>query len=1224
MLPKHLAPRFELLCEEYVLIQAWKKTANNIRNHNSFADTLALDQITVNLPEFLGKLSNRLRSSETWENTPLRLVPAPKSQQWKIKDDEWGPCKDRKETLDHSKLRPLGHVHIEDQVVATALMLCLADRVETLQGDPRTRINTLESRKQVISYGNRLFCDERSGELCHRWGSSKLYRAYFQDYRTFLSRSKTAVESISESELEDKDVFVIQTDIVKFYDCVSPDLFRRAIQEIKQPDDDSEFFSLLHSVFNWQWNAKDKKIADKYARDSGIGNFEDVVLPQGLVASGFFANLVLLVFDDALRAKIGQEIFNEISLVDACRYVDDLRLVISVDRDRGSSSEDLKCKVFCWLDKLLGEKAPGLQLSKQKTEIGKIRRETSHLLAQSQKMNRIQSAISGGFDLQGGEDILNSILGLLRSQEKVELGKDGKLLVEPDVKDVTVARFAAWRYRKTFRSIRPLLPDADENVSEIPHAKSWNRTAADQDAKRFAYELIQRWIKDPSNVRLMRIALDLYPDSEILKYILSLLSPYITDKEESTIEQQVVWYCLSEIFRAGATETGQVPEKESLPAGICLKSYREKLYQKALYLAKLEEGVIPWYLRQQVLLYLSTYAPDCKSLPIAETSSEELQQYIKLIQFISGDQPHLTDSQYATFAVLVRRSFLNHSHILDVIRTNLKIEHLIAIAQQDPSFAFELCSDRDDLISDLPHWIRISLGLNWKNSEENTLANEVLNEQIPLKRRLRNELSLLHFSVAFLNKWKEQESKPSVITPEQITLKVDNNTNNGIKEVGVQELDFIPNEDSDDSRSLYHVPSWCKENEQWRIQLGYVLRFILSGHADFTQQVRATNWTETKEIYQPIQGHWYLRLYGLYSGQSAFGDDWLPITDWFEQFLLALLAWPGCSVPREFGWVSEGIERTREKILNRINELEEHHGSASQTLILPLRTKQPSKEIANRPLRACIIHTVFPSYDEENLNDLTLSCPETRQKHRKHLSTTLAAVDKILEVRNPDEDKGERLDWLILPELSVHPQDIRTHLLPFARAYKAMILTGLTYEEIFQREPLINSALWIIPEHSDSYGLQIRFRRQGKLHLAGNELTRNQNCKKRVQGFRPCQWLIEYPWGSEGPKSSLRFSAAICHDATDVALISDLRNQSDILVIPSMNEDVNTSEHIALEHYDHIFQYVIFANNGKYRGKNTCAPLMNSLDKKTYPTYVPLQATISFLEIETIPKYMAP
>ena len=60
MVPEQLEPRLELLREEYVLVQAWKKTASYIRYHNWFFDTLALDLTTANLPAFIGQIRERL------------------------------------------------------------------------------------------------------------------------------------------------------------------------------------------------------------------------------------------------------------------------------------------------------------------------------------------------------------------------------------------------------------------------------------------------------------------------------------------------------------------------------------------------------------------------------------------------------------------------------------------------------------------------------------------------------------------------------------------------------------------------------------------------------------------------------------------------------------------------------------------------------------------------------------------------------------------------------------------------------------------------------------------------------------------------------------------------------------------------------------------------------------------------------------------------------------
>ena len=41
------------LMEEYVLVQAFKKTTSYIRYHNWYSDTLALDKAAADLPSFI-------------------------------------------------------------------------------------------------------------------------------------------------------------------------------------------------------------------------------------------------------------------------------------------------------------------------------------------------------------------------------------------------------------------------------------------------------------------------------------------------------------------------------------------------------------------------------------------------------------------------------------------------------------------------------------------------------------------------------------------------------------------------------------------------------------------------------------------------------------------------------------------------------------------------------------------------------------------------------------------------------------------------------------------------------------------------------------------------------------------------------------------------------------------------------------------------------------------
>ena len=1225
MIPDQLEPHLDLLREEYVLVQAWKKTASYIRYHNWFSDTLALDLAAVNLPTFLGELRERLQSPESWQSDPLRIVPAPKSQPWRVRGTVWEPVAKGEVS---KRIRPLAHVSLADQVVATALMLCLADRVETLQGDPRQPVHDQDSRRDVVSYGNRLFCDLIGEELRHRWGSAKLYRGYFQDYRKFLTRPEVTAESISEARRS--QVYIVHADVRQFYDRVSPDLLSSAINSVRHRSDDREFFSLVASMLSWSWHPDDEREVRIYAERAELENFTLVGLPQGLVASGFFANVVLLSFDNALREAIGTEISPGALLVDACRYVDDMRILIEVAPKLDCSPDDVKTTISDWLNQVLKGKATGLSLSPRKTAVAALRGNDRPLVRQSARMSRIQSAVSGGFDARGGEEILDAIRGLMRTQEALSLAEDSswRFSPVPDVRDETVARFAAARYRTTFRSIRPLLQDGDvldesegemadtPPVERLPVVRT--RRDLDEDTRVFALGLIERWIDDPSNIRLLRVGLDLWPDVELLCEILSLLRPYTEKSGRRKWPRRVAWYCLAEVLRAGATETGLVADNESLPSGIDRESYREELRKEAVRLVELPGRAIPWYLRQQALLFLAAF--DSAEAPVLRKGiGTEIRNYWQLIQFLRGEAEGLDDSDFATLAIVARRAFVDRDRAVELTRPGLTLWRMLQIAQTDPSFCLELNdAETGGLHSyDLPLYIRDYLcrSTDSLDDDHDTLANLVLSTHP--RGSLRNELSLLRFANAFLEQWEQQSSPVDAITPAQVALRLDED-----QEVAdIESLRIARNLD-DPSGSLYEVADWCKSGERWRIQLGFLLRFILSGQPDFTRPVRRTSLKETESFYRPAESHWYQRLYGMYSGQSAFGDDWLPITEWIEGFLVSLLQWPGCRTPDGFGWIERGISEAKTQIGQRIAVLERGRGKATRALILPLSAKRPTPTNGKRPLRACVVQTAVPAIGDFQSTELALNELGVRRRHRNHLSAALAAVERMLALRETHKGSEGRLDWLILPELAVHPDDIHTHLVPFARAHKALILAGLTYQEILPGQPLVNSALWVIPEWSDTYGLKIRTLRQGKAHLAPDERKHNRGGADVIQGFRPCQWLVGYPWSDADADPPAWLTAAVCYDATDLRLASDLKGVSDVLAIPALNKDVKTFDQMALALHYHMFQLVVVANSGQYGGSNAYWPRSDAHIRQVFHTHGQPQASISFLEIDDVGAFL--
>lgn len=1215
-----LAPQLDLLSEEYVLVQAWKKTSAYIRGHNWYADTLDLDRTTVDLRRFLRKLAERLKNPTEWRNQPLRIVPAPKAQNWRVDSVDgtrrWVPV----DGNIAGKLRPLAHVAFAEQVAATAVMLCLADRVESAQGDPRQSVATSEVRKQTVSYGNRLFCDSDGTLLRHRWGSSKLYRAYFTDYEAFLSRP----ESVAREVTTPGRVIVVHSDLRQFYDRVTTALMSQKLRSAARPLDDSGFYPFVEQLLRWEWHPADVREADALARASGRDAFGSVVLPQGLVASGFFANFVLLDFDKAMSASIGDEIFSGFVLEDYCRYVDDIRMVLTV-RDDSPDLATIETVVADVLQQRLNIDATGLIVSPEKTIATTVREDVRPIVRQSRRMRSLQQAVSGGFDAVGGEEILASIQGLLGTQNRHSRREDSgwSFAPVPDVRDATVARFAAGRYRTTFRSLRPLLestesgtvvPEDSEDTAAAIRSSVPPRTQADldDDARVFALGLIDRWIEDPSNVRLLRIGLDLWPAEDLLRDVLDLLRPFTEKGGKRKGPRRVAWYCLAEIFRAGATETAFVEDEESLPASLNPEAYRTALRQEAHRLLALSPRTMPWYLLQQVLLFVAVAERD-PAFSRRSGTRAETRHYRDLIRFLGGRDDHVSVSEYAIMAILTRRSYRDAETAIRLADRTLNQPRLTAIALRDPTFARELALFNRDR----------PVNLTWRRADHVNSAELVEDAgRVPLAAivsghsatlQLRDELSLLSFAAIAIPKLVAADVR--TVEPDEVIAVL------GSESPGSSSIRDVEIRVRADEESTFTPPDWCPREQRWRFQIGYLLRYILTyGAADVMRRVRGASWREMSPVYRAPESHWYQRVHGSFNAVSGFGDDWVPISSWTEELLSALLAWPGMKRTSMTIVVDGGPLKVVDALNDQIGAITARRGPATGLLVIPLRSAWlvPGKE--PRPLRGCVVQTVVPDLADFE-GDLTLSSRAVRKKHRNHLSASLAAIEKMLTLRATHHLHRDRLDWLILPELAVHPADIRTHLLPFARAHKTIILAGLAYQRLLPDQPLVNSALWVVPQRTPSGGVDVVLRRQGKCHLAAIEHDFNA-AGTAVRSFRPCQWVVEYEWCTDPKMPPLCLTASICYDATDLKLASDMRDRSDVFAIPAFNRDVLTFDQMALALHYHMFQMVVVANNGLYGGSNAYLPYRDSFRKQVFHMHGQPQASIAFFEIDDIGAFL--
>ena len=274
-----------------------------------------------------------------------------------------------------------------------------------------------------------------------------------------------------------------------------------------------------------------------------------------------------------------------------------------------------------------------------------------------------------------------------------------------------------------------------------------------------------------------------------------------------------------------------------------------------------------------------------------------------------------------------------------------------------------------------------------------------------------------------------------------------------------------------------------------------------------------------------------------------------------------------------------------------------------------------------RKLRGCVVQTTYPRQRDFD-DDLTLNSPPSRSRHRDHLTNALALVRQGLRVRQQRDQDLSALDLLVLPELSVHPTDVHRYLVPFAQAFKTIILAGVVFEELPpEAERLVNTAVWVIPEYHSTNGSNVRIRRQGKYHLTAQERGRRHHGRP-LEGYRSCQWIIECPSSVDLKEvKPLRLSASVCYDATDLGITADLRDRSDVYIVPALNKDVQTFDNLAIALSFQMYQLVVIANNGRYGGSSAYWPIGEAHERRIMHLHGQGQPTLGFFEIPDVAEY---
>ncbi len=1198
-----LAPRAEYLHDIVVLAQAWKKAHTYIRRHNWYADTLELDCSAVDLDHKLGEWSAAL-SRGTYQPEPSRLVPAPKNAPWVFSTSlpgGWGP----KPGETGPVLRPLAHLSIREQTVATALMLCMADCIETAQGNP-TEPPEQALVKGVYSYGNRLYCNWTSDGRRARfsWGNSNTYSRYFQDYQRFVERPNAIARRVEAQKANDELVYIIKLDLSAFYDnvdvaqlvaCLKREYaaFRRSDSSL--PKADAEFWQLAHQVLSFRWGEEDRPLAP-LLRDGVLPNG----LPQGLVASGFLANAYLLAFDrvvgEGAKAVTGIKSDFDVRIHDYCRYVDDLRLVISA-RAAETAEDQVVATVATWIEgKLQKATAPAdgqqsrLRINSAKTEL-ELYSAVGGESGTAAQMKSLQQQLSGPFDMATLQQVETGLSGLLAL---AELGLRDESSTSTDslpvlaavarpkleVRDDTLTRFSAYRLTKSLR-MRRSMTDLSERVRE-----GSAKDALLHDFEVAARRLVAAWAVNPSLVQVLRYALDLFPAPDLLSPVADALTRKLME-EPTLFEERVVFYVLAELFKSGATETGQRATRDAAFQVGDVVEYRANLVNLAQTV--MEWPAVPWYVQQQAALLLATVGHST----VALSGGIELRFHRTLHEFLRGESKSREVSAKDEVSISLvgyqlrgqRGEYVNWFRRFAFGRKKQEVAEALQLIGQTNQELFTGITrpGRGKTAADaklIPRYLGEYVDARWPANPPALPVDTWLSFAKVITHPgavFDQENALLKLALVLTTLPMAALKTPELLTPLSLHLCCPDWRKLEDPRAAVLSVKYVPAPEESDP--LYETPNWCARSQAWMYAFGRLLRAAATGELDFTTR----QWLLREEPgwYSGIGSTWQKRRMGMLHTSKALGGTTSAITPWFSNLLLGLLRWPGIIAEGPLPDV-ETVNKPKDfaiLVQRRLDQQARLFGVSSNMPVYRYPVEWQLK--ASRELRVVLIQGLMPATKDFADGLAGLAEPRYRERHRNHTAALLHLAYRQLLARDSvlGKEHKPQVDLVVFPEYTIHVDD-QDLMRAFSDATGAMLFYGLLGATAPGTSKVINAARWLVPQRRGGRRSWIEVD-QGKWHLTSEEQGLS------VSQWRPYQVVIELRWNNE---PGYRISGAVCYDATDIALAADLKDESHMFVVAAMNKDVKIFDSMVAALRYHMYQHVLIANSGEFGGSTAQAP----------------------------------
>lgn len=1105
---------------------AAKKASTYVLEQNWFADPLEVRSFFASFDSSIKDIIDDLMYRDDLEYQ-IQKVTVPKSI-----------------AIEHNKqihkCRDLSHLPFKAQVLGTAILMALSDEWENVLGD--------SDQFKMAILGNRLdrVDDKSSGKKVFRVGSKTVYRFWADDYSQFVSQTSNGFNIAMEDLEAKRRVCLISTDISSFYPSINLDnLIEILLSSTSINDLEKEHIKkFMYSV----------KRAMKLAEMSG--------LPQGMVASGFFANIYLTEFD----RKIENELLSSISLkvknpkvTFYSRYVDDIRIVVSYDPTKSAPIKRVKSHpIYKAVEACL--KSRNLILSEEKTYILDLDRNgaklTEGLLAEH--MQQLSSKAYGALIPSKAEELsynFELLFGIDSAADRkpaggeVQRNKYKPVIDGPGVRPESRKRFAVGKFRRLYLTYK----DCSEKLPLIKN--------------RFIDEVFREWKNNPSQIRLLYYVFDLSDYYE--KYISESIKfvDLYPDLDENVDAKKWIPFIRSSILR---TFIDRATKVNTCPPSVL------KLVIRCL------SAKNPWYLRalawQLLAVYRLSLKPDLHEKIRPSPSEKSVFHAYSFWRFCMA--PSKSTEDIIRNGILVAKTVAVSKKALEEIFRNifkstdnddlalkilaenikeiLKIEKIEIKSRRTRAFAQKLGLSVEGKTT-------VKFQKNSKVEDEWSLATEIL------KDKYRDPLQAVELFIKVVRSLL-------VLIPDLDAAALRGRISPFSFKINPKgQVQYKPRSNSPGWSSLdWESASWIDSTEKgsnWGWPLGLLLRLILTGKKELL--------FGTPPSYR----------YNQFINQSRLCAEGGFAPDSLIDILSRLTCWPGTHILpyKKFFDLLTDLDSTCAELKTL---------SISNSIRL-LNGPKFSKTFESTKLRVFLCQTFNGLPRNQMLSDALRS--------RKMVLHTLDEVEnRILVNRDIQSTCGlaECTDLLIFPEMSV-PKEAIGDLFRFVKKNNVVILFG-AFPEKDNHGKLRNTLHWMFPTTDKVGHIDVQSLKQDKIFPIEAEINKLGIVPANPQII----WRLNF-----APEN--RLCAINCYELTNIDIKALLSGRVEFVSVCASNTDVSLFDGQAKSYSYDLYGFVCIVNSGLKGGSCIYAPYKGENEKQIIHLHGEEQLLVPAVVIDT-------